>query len=66
MFCANEFKAQLARKGYTQQKLAEEIGISAKTMSLKVKTGKFGTDEVQKIMKVLDIKDPNPIFFASE
>lgn len=66
MFNANEFKAQLARKGYTQQKLAEEIGISAKTMSLKVKTGKFGTDEVQKIMKILDIKDPSPIFFVSE
>lgn len=66
MFCANEFRAQLVRKGYTQQRLANEIGISAKTLTLKIKSGKFGTDEVQKIMKALDIRDPNPIFFGME
>ena len=66
MFNASELKAQIARRGYTQEKLAKEIGITPKTLGIKIKTGKFGTDEVTKIMQVLDISDPVPIFFAHE
>lgn len=56
----------MARKGYTQRKLAKEIGISENTLSAKIKHGSFGTEEVQMIMRILDIKDPTPIFFGSE
>ena len=62
----NEFRAELARKGYTQKSLAEKIGMTPKTLYLKMKTGKFGTDEVNKIMEVLNIQDPIPIFFAKK
>ena len=44
MFNASELKAQIARRGYTQEKLAKEIGITPKTLGIKIKTGKFGTD----------------------
>lgn len=63
MFSAPEFKAQLARKEYTQKRLAKEIGMTPKTLYLKIKSGKFGTDEVEQIMKVLEIDNPIPIFF---
>ena len=66
MFAENEFRAELARKGYTQKSLAEEIGMSPKTLHLKMKSGKFGTDEVERIMEVLKIHNPIPIFFAQE
>lgn len=66
MFSKNEFRAELARKGYTQKSLAEKIGMTPKTLYLKMKTGKFGTDEVNKIMEVLNIQDPIPIFFAKK
>lgn len=66
MFAENEFKAALARKGYTQTRLAKEIGMSTKTLYLKMKTGKFGCNEVERIMQVLDLKNPVPIFFAEE
>ena len=66
MFSANELKAQIARKGYTQKQLAKEMGIAEKTLWYKIKTGKFGTDDVSAIMEILDIKDPVPIFFAQE
>ncbi len=66
MFAENEFKAELVRKGYTQKALAKEIGMTPKTLYLKMKSGKFGTDEVNRIMEVLDIKNPVPIFFAQE
>ena len=62
MFSCAELKAQITRKGYSQKSLANAIGISPKTLYLKMKTGKFGTDEVCKIMQVLDIADPTPIF----
>lgn len=66
MFSKNEFRAELVRKGYTQKSLAEKIGMTPKTLYLKMKTGKFGTDEVNKIMEVLNIQDPIPIFFAKK
>ena len=66
MFSKNELRAELARKGYTQKSLAEKIGMTPKTLYLKMKTGKFGTDEVNKIMEVLNIQDPIPIFFAKK
>lgn len=66
MFSANELKAEITRRGYTQERLAKEIGITPKTLCIKMKTGKFGTDEVSKIMEVLKIEDPVPIFFAQE
>lgn len=66
MFSAPELKAQMARRGYTQERLAREIGVTPKTLYLKMKSGKFGTDEVTQIMRVLDIQDPVPIFFKHE
>lgn len=56
----------MVRKGFNQKTLAYAIGITPKTLYLKMKSGKFGTDEVNKIMKILDIHDPTPIFFANE
>lgn len=65
MFSATELKAQMVRKGFTQEKLANAIGITTKTLNLKIKCGKFQLGEVQAIIKVLEISDPNPIFFSN-
>ena len=65
-FDTAEFRAALARKGYTQKRLAKEIGMSEHTMVRKIKLGIFGTNEVAKILSVLDIHNPGPIFFAPE
>lgn len=64
MFQEKELKAEMARKGINKKQLAKEIGMSTKTLYLKMKTGKFGIDEVEKIMRVLDLKSPMSIFFA--
>lgn len=64
MFNAQEFRAQLARKGYTQRRLAMEIGVSDNTMTHKIKTGKFTLDEANDIVRILQIEDPVPIFFS--
>ena len=62
---ANLLKAEIARAGMTQTKLAEEIGMSPQTLSKKIITGKIGLDEAEKIIRVLRIKDPVAIFLRS-
>ncbi|MBO5557763.1 DUF739 domain-containing protein [Ruminococcus sp.] len=59
-----EFKAEMVRKGYTQKKLAQELGISEKTLCERLKTRRFGTDEIEILIPLLEIKDPMSIFFA--
>lgn len=59
----NEFKAILAREGKTQGDVAKYLGISENTMSNKLKKGVFGSDEIEKMIKLLHIDNPAFIFF---
>ena len=47
-------------------KEAKALGISEKTFISRMRRGVFGTDEAEKMIKVLDIKNPIDIFFAAE
>lgn len=64
MVLVNELRAEMVRKGFTQASLAAEIGVSPKTLSAKFKKGVFDSDEMQRMVDVLAIKDPARIFFA--
>jgi DNA-binding XRE family transcriptional regulator len=64
MLDRNALKAEMTRYGYTQKQMADAIGISEKTFNLRLKNGVFGTDEVEKMIDVLHIKNPMAIFFA--
>ena len=66
MLDRNALKAEMTRYGYTQKQMAETIGISEKTFNLRMKSGIFGTDEVEKMIEVLHIKNPMDIFFAKQ
>ena len=66
MINANLIRAKIVENGMTQAQLAERIGMCSKTFSLKMASGKFGLDEVEKMIKVLSIEDPNRYFFAKE
>lgn len=58
------FKAELVKNGYTFKSMANEIGISERTFSTRVKTGDFGSSEIDIMVDRLHIKDPRPVFFA--
>lgn len=60
----NELRGKIKAKGYTQEKLAKELGISPKTLSKKINKGIFGSDEIEKMIKILGIENPMGIFFA--
>lgn len=60
-----EFRAAMVRKGYTQKALAEILGISEKTFGERLKSKRFGSEEIEKLITVLEISDPMPIFFSN-
>lgn len=65
MIDVNGLKAYIVKNGMTQKEVASKLGMSSKTFGLKMKTGKFGLDEANKMAQILSIKNPAAIFFAS-
>lgn len=65
MIQINEIKGRMKAKGYTQEKLAKELGMSPKTLSSRLKKGVFGSDEIEKLIFILNIKNPMEIFFKN-
>ena len=63
MIRADLLNGEIARAGLSKAALAEKIGMTPKTFYLKEKKGVFGSDEIEKIIKVCKIEDPMPIFF---
>ncbi len=64
MIEVNELRGIIAKRGYSQAKIAREIGISPKTFYEKIARGVFGSDEIEVMIRLLEIKDPAKIFFA--
>jgi transcriptional regulator with XRE-family HTH domain len=64
MILTNELKGKMVAKGYTQDDLAKALGITSKTLSIKLKQKKFGSDEMDKLIVILGIENPADIFFA--
>lgn len=58
-------RAQMTLHEYTIDKLAKELGISTKTLSTRLNSSpeKFTQEQIEKLVAVLDIKNPMDIFF---
>ena len=59
-------KSVFVLNGKTGEDVAKHLGMSSKTFYLRMKTGVFGSDEIEKMIEYLNIEDPMPIFFAKE
>ena len=57
-----KLQGKLKERGYTQQRLAKEIGISESTFSRKVRNNSFGIQEAEQIAQILRV-NPAEIFF---
>lgn len=64
MVLVNELKGKIKAKGYTQEKLAKELGMSTKTLNTKLNKGIFGSNEMERLIQILEIKNPLEIFFV--
>jgi len=66
MVNTSKLKGVIVANDKTQEEVAKAIGITPKTFYLKMKKGVFGSDEIEKMIKLLKIDDPISIFFADE
>lgn len=64
MILVNELKGKMVAAGYNQQSLAKALEMSVKTLRERFYKGEFNSSEIDKMIKLLDIKDPVAIFFA--
>ena len=64
MILTNEIKARMTAKEITQEELARKLGMTSKTLGSKFKKKVFASDEIDIMIKVLEIKNPVDIFFA--
>lgn len=63
MIMINELKKIIKEKGYTQKEFAQLLGSSSKALEKRMKRGKLGSEEMNLMIKILDIKNPAEIFF---
>lgn len=59
----DKLRGIIAEKGLTQTKVANMIGITPKTFYEKMSKGVFGSDEIEIMIKELNISNPIEIFF---
>ena len=64
MVNVNEIKVQMIRKKMTAQDVYTRLGISKKMWYDRMSKGRFNSDEMYALIKILDIDDPSAIFFA--
>lgn len=62
----NLLKAEIVRNGYNLSTLAEKVGMTVSTLSRRIKKDNFNSNEVTKIIEVLNIDNPTEIFFAKK
>lgn len=65
MILIDDIIGLMAKNHITRKDMAKRIGITPKTFAAKLNKGVLGTDEVEVMIKALDIKDPSAIFFAN-
>lgn len=64
MVDTNKLKGLIVERGMTQTFVAESLGISRKSWYDRITKGKFDSDEIYSLIKILDIDNPTPIFFV--
>lgn len=67
MFNRRLLESKMVLKGINVKKLSEALGINESTFYRKLKNdGDFNRSEINTIINVLEIEDPEAIFFAEE
>lgn len=65
MLAINELRAAMARKEYSMNDLADILGVSRSTIYRRMRgESEFTVTEVIKMIDVLNITDPERVFFA--
>ena len=65
MIDTQKLKGIIAEKNTSQRQVAFALGMTEKTFYEKMKIGIFGSDEIDKMIELLEIKNPVSIFLHS-
>lgn len=60
----DKLRGIMAERGVSGKDVAKAIGMHYNTFYERMRSGVFGSDEIEAIVKYLDIEDPLPIFFS--
>lgn len=64
MIRTDELRYLIAKRGISQMEVAKHIGIAPKTFYEKMRKGVFLSNEIEKMIELLNITDPVAVFFA--
>ena len=64
MIDVNKLRGRMAEKGRSGQDMAKVIRKTPKPFYAKMKAGVFSSDEIEAIVRDLEIENPMEIFFA--
>lgn len=65
MIDTNVLRGLIYQRNLSQRKLAQMLGMTEKTFYSKMSKGIFGSDEIEKMISILNIKRPERIFFVN-
>lgn len=66
MIDVDALKAEWVKKGLKQYEVAKMLNMTPKTLSIKLKKGVLGSDEIETLIDKLDISKPMNIFFGRQ
>ena len=66
MIDVNKLRGRMAEKNRNGRDMAKVIGKTPKTFYSKMKAGVFDSDEIEAMVRDLEIQNPLEIFFATE
>ncbi|MGI6349661.1 MAG: hypothetical protein ACOXZ0_07060 [Eubacteriales bacterium] len=64
MIDIDKINGAIAEKRLTREKVAKHLGMHRNTFANHLKNGTLGLKDAKKLIVLLDIKNPNEIFFA--
>ena len=64
MVDVNKLKGLIVERGLTQTEVYSRIGLSKRQWQHRMENKKFDSNEIGSLIKLLDIDNPSPIFFA--
>ena len=64
MVDTNKLKAVITEKGLTQTEVYDRMGLSKRQWQCRREKKKFDSDDMMKLVTILEIENPTPIFFV--
>lgn len=65
MIDTNALKGIIVSSGRTQKQVYETMGMSKRQWENRMQNKKMDSNEIQELIKILNIDNPMPIFFAN-